>query len=280
MDKISIIIRTSTRYIFLDRAIKDIINQTYTQWKIILVNDKGDLERILQILNTNNLSEEKYTIVNNEGKPGLNKAINLGARMVDTEYVVIHDDDDTWDPEFLNETVGYLDRNKNVKGVVTHSKKVYEKVINNEIKIQKIKPFNEDLKDVISLYDMIKNNLYSPISFVYRSSVYKEIGYYDESLEVLEDWEFNIRFLMKYDIFVIEKSLANYHIRKDQNIDSALKNTITSKKKLHLKYDTIIRNRYLREDLCNDKFGIGTLMNVLKWSDNRVIRKIKKYMKV
>ena len=280
MDKISIIIRTSTRYIFLDRAIKDIINQTYTQWKIILVNDKGDLERIIQILSTNNLSEEKYTIVNNEGKTGLNKAINLGTRIVDTEYVVIHDDDDTWDSEFLKETVGYLDRNKNVKGVVTHSKKVYERVVNNEIKIHKIKPFNEDLKDVISLYDMIKNNLYSPISFVYRSSVYKEIGYYDESLEVLEDWEFNIRFLMKYDIFVIEKSLANYHIRKDQNIDSALKNTITSKKKLHLKYDTIIRNRYLREDLCNDKFGIGTLMNVLKWSDNRVIRKIKKYMKV
>lgn len=279
MIKISIIIRTSIRYIFLDRAIKDIMNQCYSNWRIILVNDKGDLDKIQKIIDKNNISAEQYTIINNEGKSGLHKSINLGTRAVDTEYVVMHDDDDTWDNEFLRKTVGYLEENKSVMGVVTHSNKVYEKVVNDTIKIHKIKPFNTDLKDIISLYDMIKNNLYSPISFVYRSSVYEKIGYFDESLEVLEDWEFNIRFLMKYDIYVIEEVLANYHIRKNNNISDAFKNTITSKKKMHLKYDTIIRNRYLREDLKYHQFGIGTLMNILKWSDNRLMKKIKQYMK-
>lgn len=278
LNKISIIIRTSTRYIFLDRAIRDIMNQTYNNWKIILVNDKGNLNEIHNIIANNKVPLDKYIIINNEGQSGLHKAINLGTRAVETEYVVMHDDDDTWDNDFLKKTVGYLESKTSCMGVITHSNKVYEKVANNVIKIQKIKPFNSDLKDVISLYDMIKNNLFSPISFVYRAKVYKEIGYFDEDLKVLEDWEFNIRFLMKYDIEVIEESLANYHIRKNNNINEEFKNTVTSKRKLHLKYDTIIRNRYLRDDLNNRYFGIGTLMNILKWSDNRIMKKIKKYI--
>lgn len=278
MKKVSIIVRTSTRYIFLDRAIKDILNQTYKSWKIIIVNDNGDLQKIENIIKDNKVEEDKYTIINNKGQSGLHKSINLGAKAVKTEYVVMHDDDDTWDKEFLNETVNYLEVNKEAMGVISHSNKVYEKVVNNKIRIITVKKFNTDLKDVISIYDMIKNNLYSPISFLYRSAIYNEIGYFDESLEVLEDWEFNIRFLLKHDIFVIEKVLANYHIRKNKNIQDSFKNTITSKKKMHLKYDTIIRNRYFRADINNKQIGIGIMMNILKWSDNRVMKKLKKFM--
>lgn len=280
MNYISIIIRTSTRYIFLDRTINDVMNQTYDKWKMIIVNDKGDFNKIQNIVDKHNVPEEKYVIINNQGEAGLHKAINLGARAVDTEYVVMHDDDDTWNKDFLKKTIGYLNSNKEAMGVITHSNKVYEKVINNEIKIKNIKKFNTDLKGVISIYDMIKNNLFSPISFVYRSSVYKEIGYFDETLEVLEDWDFNIRFLMKYDIYVIEETLANYHIRKNSNINDSYKNTITSRKKQHIKYDTIIRNRYLREDLKNKRIGIGALMNILRWNDGKIIRKLKKYINV
>lgn len=279
MHKISIIIRTSTRYIFLDRAIKDIMRQTYKQWKIILVNDKGELNKIQNIIDNNKVPKEQYIIINNGGQSGLHKAINLGAKAVDTEMVVMHDDDDTWDAHFLEETIAYLNNNIDCMGVITHSNKIYEKIVNNEIKLKKIKSFNTELNDVISLYDMIKNNLFSPISFVYRTKVYKEVGYFDESLEVLEDWEFNLRFLMKYDIHIIEKILANYHIREGNSIQESFKNTITSKEKLHLKYDTIIRNRYLREDLNNKQLGMGTLMNILKWSDNRIMKKLKKYIR-
>lgn len=279
MGKVSIIIRTSVRYIFLNRAIEDIMNQSYSEWFIIIVNDNGNLGKIQKIINENNVPKDKYFIINNQGEHGLHKAINLGAKAVKTEYVVMHDDDDTWHHDFLKTTVGFLENNIQAMGVITHSNKIYEKFINNKIVIKNKKEFNTELKDVLSIYDMIKNNLFSPISFVYRSKIYDQIGYFDETLEVLEDWEFNIRFLMKYDIYVIEEILANYHIRINDNIAAYLKNTITSKKKMHLKYDTIIRNRYLRKDLREGIFGVGVLMNIIKWSDNRLIKKIKKYLK-
>lgn len=276
--KVSIIIRTSERYIFLERAIQDVLQQTYKQWYIILVNDGGDISRINNILQKYNVPVEKIKVINVNKNQGLHKAINLGAKAVATEFVVMHDDDDTWHPDFLKETIAYLEADPTRMGVITHSYKVYESVVNEVIKEKKRKPFNFEIKSVIGMYDMLKNNLFSPISFVYRACVYKEVGYFDETLQVLEDWEFNIRFLMKHDIHVIEKPLANYHIRVQNNIDQAYKNTITSKKRIHQKYDTIIRNRYLREDLKNNELGIGTLMNILRWSDGKVMKKLKKYL--
>ncbi|WP_054741987.1 glycosyltransferase family A protein [Cellulosilyticum ruminicola] len=279
MQDISIIVRTSVRYIFLDRALQDIKKQSYKNWKIILVNDGGSKEKISHIITQNHLTSDQYEVIQNTGALGLNKAINLGTRAVKTEFVVIHDDDDTWEETFLEETVKYLKDYKEAMGVVTHTKQVLEKVVGETIKIEKVKPFNYQLKDVISIYDLIKNNLYSPISFVYRTKIYNEIGYYDETLEVLEDWDFNIRFLMKHDIYVIEKPLANYHIRKQNDMQVAFKNTVVAKRKLHYKYDTLIRNKYLRYDLENGQLGMGVLMNILKWSDNRIIRKLKQYLK-
>lgn len=276
--KVSIIIRTSERYIFLERAIQDVLQQTYKQWYIILVNDGGDISKINGIIQKYNVPAEKIRVINVASNQGLHKAINLGAKAVETEFVVMHDDDDTWHPNFLKETISYLEGDSGRMGVITHSYKVYESVIGDAIREKKRKPFNFEIKSVISMYDMLKNNLFSPISFVYRSCVYKEIGFFDETLQVLEDWEFNIRFLMKHDIHVIEKPLANYHIRVQNNINQVYKNTITSKKRMHQKYDTIIRNRYLREDLKNNELGIGALMNILRWNDGKVMKKLKKYL--
>lgn len=279
MQKVGIIIRTSTRYLFLERTLIDIKNQVFKEWKMIIVNDGGELERITTLLNKHEIPKYKYVLLHSDENNGLHKAINIGAKAVQEPFVIVHDDDDTWDSRFLERAVTYLEENPTCKGLITHSNKVYEKVEQNQIKRIKEVPFNHELKGVLSMYEMMRNNLYSPISFIYRSEVYNEIGYFDESLEVLEDWEFNLRFLMKYDIEVLEEVLAYYHIRKQNNIQDSFKNTIVDKKSIHEKYDTIIRNRYLRKDFEEGKLGLGVMINLLKWSDGKVLRKLKKVIK-
>lgn len=279
MQKVGIIIRTSTRYLFFERALIDIKNQLFKDWKMIIVNDGGELGRIIALLEKYEIPKQKYVLLHSDENNGLHKAINIGAKAVQEPFVIVHDDDDTWDVRFLECTVAYLENNPTCKGLITHSNKVYEKVEKNEIKRIKEVPFNHELKGVLSMYEMMRNNLYSPISFIYRSEIYNEIGYFDESLEVLEDWEFNLRFLMKYDIEVLEEVLAYYHIRKQNNIQDSFKNTIIDKKSIHEKYDTIIRNRYLRKDFEEGKLGLGFMINLLKWSDGKVLRKIKNIIK-
>lgn len=279
MKKISIIVRTSQRYLLLDRALQDIIGQTFKDWKIILVNDGGDQETIINLIVKNKIPQDQIAIVHLKENRGLNIAINAGVKQVDSEYVVIHDDDDTWDPSFLEKTITFLDNHPSYGGVTTHTKQIVEKINEDNIKKIKEKDLNNHIKGAVSFHDMLKNNVITTIGFVYRSSVYDEIGIYDDNLEVLEDWDFNLRFMTKHDIFIIEEPLANAHVREQKNLKSAFKNTVTHGREKHLRYNTLIRNKYLREDMQDNKIGLGLMLNLLQWSDNRLVRHIKRLLK-
>lgn len=279
MEKISIILRTNQRYLLLGRALGDIMSQTFKDWKIILVNDGGDIETIKVLIENNKIPSRQIKIVHLKEKQGLNISINAGVKEVEGEYVVVHDDDDSWDPSFLEKTSKVLDKNPQYGGVTTHTQQVIETINNDQIKTIKTKTLNNHIKGVVSFSEILKNNVITTIGFVYRSSVYKEIGIYDKSLEVLEDWDFNLRFMAKYDIYIIEEVLASAHVRKQKNITEAFKNTVTHGREKHLMYDTIIRNKYLREDMTNNQIGLGVMLNLLQWSDNRLMRHIKKILR-
>lgn len=279
MEKISIILRSNSRYLLLDRALKDIMGQTFTNWKIILVNDGGSLEIIKDLVQKNKIPSDQIKLISLEENQGLNITINTGVKAVEGQYVVVHDDDDTWDPSFLDKTVSFLDQNPDYGGVTTHTQQVVESIKGNQIKTLKRKNINSHIRGVVSFNEMLKNNVITTIGFVYRSSVYQQIGIYDEKLEVLEDWDFNLRFMAQYDIYIIAEPLARAHVRRQKDIKSSLKNTVTHGRDKHLMYDTLIRNKYLREDIEKNKIGLGLMLNLLQWSDNRLMRHIKKRLR-
>lgn len=273
--KVAIIMRTKDRALFLKRAINSVIRQRYKEWILIIINDGGSTEDLKKVLDLYKEYDEKILIINNEQSSGMEAASNKGIIFVDSDYIVIHDDDDTWEQDFLYRTVGYLEQNLECKGVITHSNKVIEDVIADEIKIKKSSLFNGRLKGMIDLYELCIKNLFPPISFIYRRTVTSEIGLYDESLPVLGDWEFNLRFIRKYDIHIIEEGLANYHQRpKVKNgINS---NSIVGGKKKHLYYETYLKNKLLRQDFDEGKLGIGTIINLSKGYRNANIIKMFK----
>jgi len=276
MNKVAIIVRTKDRLLFLKRAIESISGQTFKDWEIIIVNDGGikdDIEKF--ILPYKNDCKNKIKLVHNEGKIcSRPAAANVGIKSSNSKYVILHDDDDSWEPEFLEKCINSL-KNSKLMGVITYCNGVYEKIVDNSIKIIYKEPFNEN-PDSISLHKMAVRNTFPPISFLYDRKIHEEIGYYDEELDVLEDWEFNLRFLQKYNIAVIPELLANYHLRPDIK-DENLTNTIFGKNKfIHEKFDTIIRNKFLSQDADNKGAGIGVLVNKTNFEKNES-KDIKKH---
>ena len=53
-------------------------------------------------------------------------------------------------------------------------------------------------------------------------------SYFDEGLPVLGDWDFNVRFALSYEIVVLAKMLARWHIRYESASDPANNSTNTS----------------------------------------------------
>lgn len=257
--RVAIITRTKDRHILLKRALYSLQQQTFKEFIWVVVNDGGEKKYVNQIVEDGRKSGIIINLIHNKQSLGMEAASNCGIRSVDSEFIVIHDDDDSWDPEFLQKTVEFLDKKEIYGGVVSLSTQVNEEINGENVEIKEFKPFNPHLKNIY-LTEMACTNLFPPISFIYRRSVTNEIGFYNSNLPVLGDWEFNLRFLEKFDIGVIYEPLAFYHHRP--NVDGIYGNTIYSGISKHIEYDSLVRNSLVRKDLKSGQLGLGYLVAI------------------
>jgi glycosyltransferase involved in cell wall biosynthesis len=264
MRSVAIITRTKDRPLFLDRAFNSILRQTFRDFVWVVVNDGGTKDHVDAVVSQALCEGLDTVIIHHETSRGMEAASNVGVKACESEFIVIHDDDDTWEPTFLEKSVTFLrsDDGRRYGGVLTFTTTVNEKVGNGRIFTLRKEPFN-DWMHAVYLVDVARANTFAPIAFLYRRSVYNRIGGYDESFPVLGDWKFNIQFLFDSDIGLIREPLANYHKRIDAK-DAQLGNTITSGRYRHHEYDALFRNDLLRREAHDGKFGIGLLVNLVK----------------
>lgn len=242
---------------------ESVLSQTSADWVHVIVNDGGDPAAVDRLAaGFAGRYAGRLHVVHNPRSLGMEAASNVGLRARDSRYVVIHDDDDSWEPAFLATTAGFLDAQADgrVAGVITHSVRIDERILGDRVEIDRRTPYNDWVRS-ITLFRMAGGNMFPPISFLFRRSILDEAGYYREDLPVLGDWEFNLRFLARHDIAVLPLPLALYHHRPS-NTDPAYANSIFGAQDKHALYDALIRNELMRRDLDSGRLGLGTLVNL------------------
>jgi glycosyltransferase involved in cell wall biosynthesis len=260
--RVSIVTRTKNRPVLLRRALASVLDQDFAAWEMLIVNDGGDREPVERLVAEVAIpAQGRIRLIHNSQSLGMEAASNRALDDATGEYVVIHDDDDSWEPRFLSTCVAHMDGAEEcVGGVVTLSAKVVERLEEDSVHIESIEPYTPNLT-TITLLAMARSNMFPPIAFLFRRSALDAVGRYRRDLPVLGDWEFNLRFLARYEIEVIEDSLANYHFRPATR-SGIYSNTVIGGLDLHRKYDTRLRNEWLREDLRAGKAGLGFLVNM------------------
>jgi glycosyltransferase involved in cell wall biosynthesis len=263
--KVAVVTRTKDRNLLLRRAISSVLSQAFADWIMVIVNDGGSEAGVDKLVEEHREQfRGRCLVVHSDIAAGMEAASNVGLRSSSSEYVVIHDDDDSWAPSFLQKCVNALEANRGstFAGVISHTTRILERVEDGRIAEQYREPFNTWLQ-AVTLYRMAAQNVFPPISFVYRRSVLDEIGYYREDLPVLGDWEFNLRFMSKYDILLLPEKLAYYHHRL-QSETGDYSNSVVKDDTKHRFYDTLLRNELLRKDLNAGVVGLGHLVNISK----------------
>jgi len=262
---VSIIMRTQNRPILLARAIASVVEQTYSKWHLYIINDGGDKKSVEQCVNLyRDALINKITILHHDSALGMEAASDSAVELIESEFAIVHDDDDSWDKEFLEECVDYLsgESNKFYGGVVTHTTLIRETVTDSEIKFIEECDFNNWYTE-IDLYRLLGENTFAPISFMFRTKLFEEIGIFNKNLPVLGDWDFNIRALFSADIGVLPKKLAFYHHRI-QSENNAYGNSVTQGINKHLRYNTLYRNSLLRKATKEAPWMLGLLINEAK----------------
>lgn len=269
--RVAVVVRTKDRPVFLRRALDDIAAQTLVERdrgavRVVIVNDGGDAERVRRLIGGHPLAPT-VTVVDNASSRGRWTAANQGVAAVGSDYLVLHDDDDTWHPDFLSETLAFLDVPENAAyaGVATFNDEVRERAQGDGFVEVSREPFLREVQH-IAFVELCRRNLFPPIAYLYRRSVHDAVGPYDESMTVLADWEFNLRTARRFDIGMITKPLAYWHKRVDTTdaSDGASRNATAGGEWGYDENAVRLANRLLRDDLDGGALGVGYLVNVLQ----------------
>lgn len=252
--RVGIVVRTRHRAGFLRRALADIAAQTADAWHVVVVNDGGDAAEVDAVVAEAGLGARIDVVHIAPGEGGRCIAANAGVRAVDAGYVVLHDDDDRWHPEFLERTLGWLDAHPAHSGVSTATEIVYEENRGGEWVEVGRAPFWAGMTR-ISLTEMMSVNRAVPISFLYRRALHDEVGWYDETLDAVEDWDLYLRILRSHEVgFLAGEPLAFWTQRP--NTVGVEANSMFQLAAEHSRDDAVVRDRALAEWVAREGAGV------------------------
>jgi len=269
---VSVITRTKNRPLLLARAVESVKSQTYAAIEHVIVNDGGDPDAVTQVLSR--AGQSSSIVIHNPESVGMEAASNLGIRRATGEYVVIHDDDDSWDPAFLSELMAFILAQPpalEIQGAVSLSNLVIEKLSDTAVDTISVSQYNSG-GGLIQISRMAYVNQYPPISFIFSKHAWETLGGFNQHLPVLGDWDFYLRFLSKFNIAILPQYLANYHQRPSS--DGIYGNTVIAQKPIHLMYDSFLRNQYARHpEIIGDLPSL--LVNLAVGNDQKAEKKKK-----
>ncbi|CAH2601897.1 Glycosyltransferase [Rhodovastum atsumiense] len=261
---VAVIMRTKDRPLLLHRALASVLCQTSPNWHLYLVNDGGNREQLEDLLvDYDSAFGNRLTVVHHATSQGMENASNAGLSLGREEFVAVHDDDDSWHPEFLEATTAFLSApaNEHCVGVVTGCTQVTERLDDDDIEEidRTVRRSNRTLVDLPAL---LVENRFPPICLLFRRAAVERIGPFNGALPVLGDWEFNIRLLLLGEIDFLDRNLANYHLRV-RGSGAAYGNTVVDGQAQQQRQNILLRNSILRNAIAEQPATLGTVQAVL-----------------
>ena len=246
---VAILVRTKDRPRFLSRTLENIAQQTFTDYTVCVINDGGDEQATRAVieaspLGSNAQDSSRVQLLTTAGG-NMEAASNAGLAATTSEYVAIHDDDDLWAPEFLERTVAALEESGALMCTTRIVERYERENADGEFEVYEERIFHDGLPGM-GLQFLFRTNRAVPIGILYRRSLHELVGFYDESLPVVGDWEFNMRAAAVADILLVDEPLAYWSLRPDA--EGAEANSV-KRQADHARFDSLVRARAIREDL-------------------------------
>lgn len=115
MAKVTIVLPSYNHQDFINDRLESISKQTYTDWEVIIIDDKStdnSCEIIVDFLKKHPHFNVKHFITNKENSGSGYKSWQKGIELAETEYVWIAETDDFCEPEFLENLVAILEHSQ------------------------------------------------------------------------------------------------------------------------------------------------------------------------
>jgi glycosyltransferase involved in cell wall biosynthesis len=205
--EVSVIIPTHNRATFLRLAVESVLNQTFEDLEIIVVDD-GSRDNTREVVC--GFSDRRIRYIRHETSKGGSAARNTGIVNSISKYVAFLDDDDEWMGEKLRMQVDILERSpQRVGGVYTGHLVVDSS--GNVLREWTPRKRGNIYSDMLS-----RNWLATASSLLLRRDCFNKVGLFDEGLPSFQDYDMWIRISKEFDFEYIDKPLVKYRIHGNQ----------------------------------------------------------------
>lgn len=203
MEKISVIIPTYNRGAELIASVDSVLNQTYSNIEVIVVDDcsTDNTEEVVR-----GIKDERVKYIKLSENQGAAGARNAGVEYAQSEIVAFQDSDDLWRQDKLEKQMLYWEQHPQYAMVygsyMMHMPEASYQTPNDD--------WPGELEGDIFYWLLQRNTVGAPTILVRKDS-FIEAGGFDAGMRCLEDWEFAIRFSQLYQIGYVRDVLVDAH---------------------------------------------------------------------
>lgn len=203
--RISVIIPVYNRENRIKQAVDSVLNQTRPADEIVVVDD-GSTDTTHSVLAGYG---DKIHVIHQENR-GVSAARNRGIRASTGNWIALLDSDDEWFPDKLAKQEAWLKENPDFRICQT-----------DEIWIrrgERVNPMKKHTKVHGDIFlSSLKLCLVSPSAVLFERSLFEEVGGFDESLPVCEDYDLWLRISLRYPVGLLsEAGIIKYGGHADQ----------------------------------------------------------------
>jgi glycosyltransferase involved in cell wall biosynthesis len=204
---VSVILPTYNRANVLDRAIESVLDQTYSDFELLVVDDDSS-DNTVELINS--FCDPRITLIEHDENRGPAAARNTGLQEATADYIAFQDSDDQWEPEKLERQMAVFDDTSPSVGVVYCT---LLKIHDNDtwrVPGKQVSVTEGDIHRALWV-----QNFVSPQVVVARRACFEEVGGFDARFPPLEDWEMWLRISREFEFRHVDEPLVNAHTSSD-----------------------------------------------------------------
>lgn len=220
---ISVIIPTYNRADRIESSLKSVINQSYTDMEIIVVDD-GSKDHTEDVVKS--IGDARIRYIRYENNRGACYARNIGISEAQGNYIAFHDSDDIWKENKLEQQLEYI-INSDADIVLCKIK-----VNKSKGKIEYYPELNES--GAVAFQTILSGGVGSTQTFFAKSEVFKNIRF-DEEMPRSQDTEVLIRIAKKYKVHYMNEVLCMKY-DQDDSITKNISNMVTAQERILNKF--------------------------------------------
>lgn len=218
----------------VERALKSVLNQTYKDLEIIVVDDSPSTYEMRNSVAKLIRSYEEQGVIYTPHKKnqGACAARNTGLNYAHGEYIAYLDDDDEWEKEKIEKQVKkFLTCSSDT--ALVYCGKYFVNDSTGEVREERT-PFSRGniFGELISGKNFVGSTSYPLI----RTECLRKIGGFDINMPASQDFDVWLRLALKYQMDYVEEPLVRYHVHEGECITGDLKKKIIAMKLINEKH--------------------------------------------